>query len=139
MHWLLSLDYHHWLLTGLLLLAIELVLRHRLLLCAGLAAFLTGLAILLLPLLGWHLGWRLQLLAFSILLAGLLLLDWNDAGFLMPSPGQTLVLATPIEDGQGEVMYRRRRWRVAGPDLAAGTRVRVVGRRGEVLDVEPLA
>lgn len=147
MHWFLGLDYHHWLLAGLLLLALELVLRRSLLLCAGLASFLTGLLVLLLPLLGGHLFWLTQVALFAGLFLLLMMFDWGDALFApsgpllarsSPQPGQELLLEQAIEDGRGEVLFRRRRWAVTGPDLPAGSRVRVLAKNGLTLQVEPV-
>ena len=147
MHWLLALDYHHWLFGGLLLLALEMVLRRSLLLCAGLAAFVTGLLVLLLPLAGWHLYGLAQLAVFIALFLLLLMFDWGDALFApsgpllavsSPQPGEILLLDQAIEDGHGEVLFRRRRWAVTGPTMPAGSRVRVVAKEGLTLIVEPV-
>lgn len=147
MNWFLGLDYHHWLLAGLLLLALELVLRHSLVLCAGLAAFITGLLVLLLPLLGWHLFWMTQVALFAGLFLLLLMFDWGDALFApsgpllsrsAPEPGQVLLLEQALSGGRGEIRFLRHRWTVTGPDLPAGSRVRVVSRQGRNLVVEPV-
>ena len=47
--------------------------------------------------------------------------------------GQAYVLAEPIVDGHGRIRIDDSNWRVTGPDLPSGTRVRVTGsRRGGV-------
>lgn len=51
--------------------------------------------------------------------------------------GQTLVLEEPIFAGRGRISLRGSLWLVRGPDLGAGTRVRVTGREGNYLKVVP--
>ena len=42
----------------------------------------------------------------------------------------------PIRDGFGRLALGDSVWRIAGPDLAAGQKVRIVGADGAVLKVE---
>ena len=51
--------------------------------------------------------------------------------------GRTIVLDTPILGGQGRVKLGDGSWTVTGPDMAAGTRVRVAAVNGTELRVEP--
>jgi membrane protein implicated in regulation of membrane protease activity len=50
--------------------------------------------------------------------------------------GEEMVLTEPISDGFGRVPIGDTLWRVAGPNLPAGRRVRVIGHDGPVLKVE---
>ncbi|HZG08497.1 MAG TPA: NfeD family protein [Allosphingosinicella sp.] len=50
--------------------------------------------------------------------------------------GETLVLAGDIENGRGRVRVGDSVWTCKGPDLSAGTRVRVTGADGQCLIVE---
>ena len=50
--------------------------------------------------------------------------------------GRTAVLNQPIVAGRGRLRLGDSWWRVEGPDLAAGTKVRVVDVRASVLVVE---
>ena len=50
--------------------------------------------------------------------------------------GQELVLSEPIVDGFGRVALGDSVWRISGPDLQAGARIRIVGADGAVLKVE---
>lgn len=75
MHWLMGLDYGHWLLFGLVLLVLEVVAGRGVFLWSGLAALVTGLLTLLLPFTGIHLSWVSQLAVFAGLLL-LLLTGW---------------------------------------------------------------
>ena len=77
MHWLMGLDYGHWLLFGLVLLVLEVAAGRGLFLWTGLAALVTGLLTLFLPFADLHLSWVVQLAVF----AGLLLLLF--AGWLL--------------------------------------------------------
>lgn len=51
--------------------------------------------------------------------------------------GRTIVLDTPILGGQGRVKLADGSWAVTGPDMAAGSRVRIAEVRGSELRVEP--
>ena len=51
--------------------------------------------------------------------------------------GRTIILDAPILGGQGRVKLGDGSWTVTGPDMAAGTRVRVAAVEGTELRVEP--
>jgi inner membrane protein len=51
--------------------------------------------------------------------------------------GRTIVLDTPILGGQGRVKLGDGSWTITGPDMAAGSRVRVAACSGNELRVEP--
>jgi membrane protein implicated in regulation of membrane protease activity len=51
--------------------------------------------------------------------------------------GRTIVLDAPILRGQGRVNLGDGSWSVTGPDMAAGTKVRVTAVTGTELKVEP--
>jgi membrane protein implicated in regulation of membrane protease activity len=53
--------------------------------------------------------------------------------------GQALVLEAPINNGMGSVRLGNRQWKVRGPDLPAGCRVRVTGVDGTVLLIDRTA
>jgi membrane protein implicated in regulation of membrane protease activity len=50
--------------------------------------------------------------------------------------GQEVVLDEPIRDGQGRLALGDSTWRITGPDLAAGAKVRIVDAKGALLKVE---
>ena len=50
--------------------------------------------------------------------------------------GQTVVLDQPIVDGFGRLPLGDTVWRISGPDLPVGQRVRITGADGAVLRVE---
>jgi len=53
--------------------------------------------------------------------------------------GQTGTVAHAIEHGEGRVRHGDSEWPARGPELAAGSRVRITGFEGGTLIVEPLA
>ncbi|MHA6299570.1 NfeD family protein [Devosia sp. CAU 1758] len=133
-----------WIIAGLVLLALELVLPGGFLLWMGIAGILTGLLTLFQPL-----DWPVQWLVFGMLsLVSILIwvrLNRNRAAqsdrpmlnrraeqFI----GQQAVLDQPISGGFGRLALGDSVWRIAGPDLPAGERVRIVGAEGAVLRVE---
>jgi membrane protein implicated in regulation of membrane protease activity len=52
--------------------------------------------------------------------------------------GQTGVVSTAIEHGEGRIRHGDSDWTARGPELAAGTRVRIIGYDGGTVIVEPL-
>jgi len=51
--------------------------------------------------------------------------------------GMIIALSAPIAGGRGFVQIGNTGWSVAGPDLPAGVLVKITGRTGRVLWVEP--
>jgi len=132
-----------WVAAGLVLLALELVAPGGVLIWLGAAALVTGgLA------LGVNIYWPLQFVVFGVLALAAIWL-WlrtrkqeqpTDRPFLNRRAerfiGHEVVLDEPIRDGEGRVALGDTTWRVTGPDLAAGAKVRVVDADGAVLKVE---
>jgi len=132
-----------WVVAGLVLLALELVAPGGVLVWLGGAALVTGgLALLV------NVYWPLQFVVFGVLALVAIWL-WlrtrkqeqpTDNPFLNRRAerfiGREVVLHEPIEGGQGRVALGDTTWRVTGPDLDAGVRVRVVDADGAVLKVE---
>lgn len=133
-----------WLVLGFVLLGLELVLPGGILLWLGVSAVVTALVALLAP----GTGWPLQFLLFGVLSIGSISAwlrlrpteEASDRPFLNRRAerfiGRELVLDEPIRDGQGRVSLGDTYWRIEGPDLAAGSRVRVVSADGALLKVE---
>ena len=133
-----------WFVTGLVLLALELVVPGGYFLWLGAAGIVTGL-LAFIP----GLGWPGQVTIFGILaiaiVAGWTLITRNrrhvtDNPFLNQRAerfiGHEAVIDEPIRDGFGRLALGDSIWRIAGPDLAAGQKIRVVGADGAVLKVE---
>ena len=133
-----------WFVTGLVLLALELVVPGGYFLWLGTAGIITGL----LAFFG-AITWPWQITIFG-LLAIVIVVAWTlvtrnrkgttDNPFLNRRAdrfiGHEAVIDEPIKDGFGRLALGDTIWRIAGPDLAAGQKVRVVGSDGAVLRVE---
>lgn len=128
-----------WIIAGLLLVGGELALPGVFLVWLGLAAGLTGLAEA-----AFGLPWQGQLLLFSVLAVAAVVLasrlNRQRAPMLNLGAhrliGRSFRLENGIVAGEGRVRLDDTLWRVAGPDLPAGTQVRVSGVEGTVLQVE---
>ncbi|MGX9984126.1 NfeD family protein [Methylobacterium fujisawaense] len=132
-----------WVIAGLALAGAEILLPGVFLIWLGLAAVATGVAAAALPL-----PWQGQTLLFAVLAVGLVAvaarLQRRGAG--PPAPalnradrgliGRAGVLDEPIVQGAGRIRFDDTLWRVEGPDLPAGARVRVTAIRGTILQVE---
>lgn len=133
-----------WIVAGLILLGLELVLPGGILLWMGISGIVTGVVMLVQPI-----GWPLQWLIFGVmsLLTIALWVRWTRSRPVVSDRpnlnrraeqylGQEAVLEQPIAQGFGRIVLGDSIWRVAGPDLPAGQKVRVVGADGNVLRVE---
>ncbi len=134
-----------WVVVGLLLLGLELLLPGNVFVWFGVAAILTGILALLASL-----GWQTELLVFIVLAVALVIVGRRvfsreaspgERPFLndraMRLVGTSYVLVEPIVNGQGRIRVDDTNWRVNGPDLPAGTKVRIASADGISLNVEP--
>lgn len=132
-----------WIIAGLVLLGLELVLPGGFLLWLGISGIITGLVVLFEPI-----AWPFQWLMFGglALISIFLWLRWtrsrsdqSDRPYLNRRTdrfiGQEAVLEQPIVDGFGRLALGDTVWRISGPDLPAGQRVRITGSDGAVLEV----
>jgi inner membrane protein len=139
-----TLGTWNWLIFGILLMALELLAPGVFLFWLGLAALLVGLLSFVL-----HPAWQIQLLMFAAF-AAVAVPIWrrlarnNGSGshnhpFLNRRAdalvGRVFTLEKPIIDGSGTVRIDDTIWRVAGPDIPAGSRVRIVRADGANLTV----
>lgn len=145
---ILELGPWGWWALGLVLLAAEVVAPGMFLVWIGIAAILTGAVSLLL----WEASfwvWQVQLVCFALLsvlavFAGRRLMartaETSDEPLLNQRGarliGRTAVLEKPIAEGRGRIRLDDTTWTVSGPDLPAGTRVKVTGSSGGQLTVE---
>lgn len=126
--------YWYWLIGGVLMCAAEAMAPGMFLLWLGVAAIATGL---LLTLVGLSLPW--QLLAFGALAVAAVLVGRrfygasereSDQPFLNRRAealvGRTFVLTQPIKAGEGRLTVNDTQWRLRGPDMPMGAKVRVV-------------
>lgn len=142
----MTLTFWHWLgLSGLLLL-LEILTPGFVFIWLAIAAGLTGGLLWLAP----ELTWQLQLVGFA--LAALASVGawfaWRrfnppagaDSGLnnrALALVDTEAILVQAIGPGNGRVRLADSTWLATGPDLPAGTRVRIVGARGAVLLVVP--
>ncbi len=128
----------NWMVLGIILLGLEIVLPGVFMLWIGIAALIVG-AVSLLPWQAAFWGRQIQVLVFLVLsllsaYAGKKLMGARTQASDQPllnrrseqMIGRTATLAEPIRNGHGRIQLGDTFWRVSGPDLPAGTRVRVV-------------
>lgn len=132
-----------WVVAGLALLALELVVPGGIFLWLGAAAVATGILSAFIAI-----AWPMQFLIFGVLAVASVAIwlrirphgEPTDSPFLNRRAhryvGQELVLDEPIRDGFGRVSLDDTTWRIQGPNLAAGQKVRIIDADGAVLKVE---
>lgn len=136
----------NWMVLGFVLLTLEVMAPGVFLLWIGIAAIIVGAVSLML----WDAAfwiWQLQVVVFLILsvvaaLVGRRIMAKRGYGSDLPllnqrgrqMVGRTATLAEPIREGRGRIQLGDTLWRVAGPDLPIGARVRVV--RASETDLE---
>ena len=140
-----------WLLLGLVLLCLELVVPGVFMMWFGTAALIIG-GISIMPFtdVSWW-PWQAQVVAFlalSVILAVAGSWWMRDPDASKPGDdqplndraaqlrGRTATLVDPIENGIGRIRLGDTMWRVAGPEMGAGTKVRITGANAETLTVE---
>ncbi|URK87018.1 NfeD family protein [Rhizobium sp. RCAM05350] len=144
----LELGPWSWWVLGLVLLAAEVVAPGVFLVWIGIAAILTGAVSLLL----WEAGfwvWQAQLVFFAVLSVAAVFIGRRllaRSGNTSDEPllnqrgarliGRTAILEQPIIEGRGRIRLDATTWPVTGPDLPAGSRVKVTGSSGSHLIVE---
>jgi hypothetical protein len=132
-----------WMIVGVALLALEIAAPGAFFLWFGLAAIAVGVLSLFIAV-----PWQAQLLIFVILAALVVLVGrryFSRAGDNQVSTGlnergrrlvgTVVVLSEPIVDGKGRVRIDDTTWRVVGPNMPSGTRVRVIQADGALLSV----
>lgn len=129
-----------WWVGGALLLAIEIVAPGNIFVWFGIAAIVTGAVALVADV-----SWQVQLILFAVLSLILVVVGrrWFARAGASEEPllneratrlvGQDYVLGEPIVGGTGRVRIGDSTWRLTGPDLPSGTKVRIVGHDGAVL------
>ena len=136
-----------WLAAGILLCACESVAPGLFLLWIGLAAIATGLTAFVVST-----GFEWTLILFGLYAVASLVIGRRVYGpreSIKESPflnrrlesliGREYALDHAIEQGEGRIRVNDTVWRVRGPELPAGTRVRVTGSEdGVLLRVEPV-
>ena len=139
-----NLQWWHWWIVAALLGIVEAMMPGAVAIWFAAAAAVVGALLLVIPL-----AWQLQLVLFCVLSVGALA-AWRAWKRTHPETsdmprlnqraaqyiGEVCVLSEPIVGGQGKARVGDGYWKVRGPDLPAGTPVRVKGVEGVVLIVE---
>jgi len=145
METIVALGAWNWMILAAVLFVLELTAPGIFLMWFGVAAAATALLVF-----RYDIAWQWQLIWFSGLsLASVLL----AAKYLRKHPleserpllnergvqliGQSFDLIDPIVNGRGSVKIGDSIWRVAGPELPKGARIKVVGADGTLLKVVP--
>ncbi len=140
-----QIEFWYWWVAAALFVVIEVFAPGVVFLWLGLAALVVGLVVLVLP----SLAWELQVLAFAVLSVAAVIVgrryvfpdrsETDDDSTLnrraQQYVGRVFVLYEPIAGGVGKARVADGFWTVEGPDLKAGTRVRVTGIRDGRLQV----
>ena len=145
MEWLQEASYWHWWVLGVVLIILEILSPAIFFLWMGISAGVVGLLVLLIP----AMGWEMQVLLFATFSVASIVV-WRS--YLKRNPiqsdqpqlnrrgeqyvGRTFTLDVPIVNGLGKIKVDDSTWKIAGDDCAAGTKVRVTGVAGVILEVE---
>lgn len=127
-----------WMVLGFILLTLEIMAPGVFLLWIGIAAIIVGaLSLVLWEAAFW--AWQVQVAVFLVLAIASTLLGkryFGDRASASDQPllnrrgdqlvGRTATLTEPIREGRGRIQLGDTLWRVSGPDLPSGARVRVV-------------
>jgi inner membrane protein len=142
--WFAGLGPWMWMVIGVLLAIVEIILPGTFFVWFAGAAVLTGVVALFIDL-----AWQAELLLFVALAGASALIGRKVYGRNQPAEGghlndrlarqigRTASLETPIVNGTGHIRLDDGQWRVEGPDLPAGSQVRIVGHSDGRLHVEP--
>lgn len=138
-------DHWWWLSFAALLGIAEVVLPGVFLIWIAVAAAVTGLAAMALPI-----GIPAQILVFAALCIAAV---WGGRRWYAANPvasadpllndrtarliGESVVVTEPIMGGEGRVRVGDSVWTARGPDATVGARMRVIAAEGTVLLVEP--
>jgi inner membrane protein len=141
------MPYWYWAVFGAVLAVIEVAVPAMV--CIWLAAAALGVAAI-----SWRyaeLTWEHQALIFAVLAIASVALGRTAFAYTRASVsdrhlnrrgesyiGRMFTLDGAIIDGRGRLRVDDTVWLVAGPDLPAGTRVRVTGAENTLLRVEPI-
>jgi len=145
MAWLEHIVFWHWWILAGLLLILELTAPAFLFLWLGIAAAAVGLILMVFP----SMALEAQLVLFG-LASIVAVLAWRKYRETRPVStgqpnlnrrghqyiGRVFSLSEPITNGVGKVTVDDSTWKVKGPDLPAGTSIKVAGVEGVVFRVE---
>lgn len=136
-----------WWVLGLVLAGVEVLVPGSTFIWFAVAAVIVGALAFAVDM-----SWQVEVVLFAVLSLVVLLIGRRYYGGERPPAddglvndrlarqvGRVVVLHTAIANGTGQARLDDTVWRVEGPDLPAGTSVRIVGHRGGRLVVEAVA
>jgi membrane protein implicated in regulation of membrane protease activity len=140
-----GIEFWHWWVAAIGLIVVEALVPGAIFLWLGISAAVVGAILLAAP----ELSWEYQLLIFAVLSVGSVI-GWRAYHKRHPTKtdlpnlnrrgeqyvDRLITLDEPIVNRVGKIRLDDTSWKVAGQDLPAGARVRVVGVDGVVLQVE---
>jgi membrane protein implicated in regulation of membrane protease activity len=141
-----NLEFWHWWIFAFVLAIMEIIVPGAFFIWFGLSSLVTGVVLLAIPSLGWE--WQL---VFWVVLGLATVIGWRLWVHAHPNQsednnslnrrgqqymGRVLELDEPIINGQGKAKLGDTVWRVSGPELGRGHKVKVVGTNGTILVVE---
>jgi membrane protein implicated in regulation of membrane protease activity len=143
--WLDQVVFWHWWMLAGILLTLELTAPAFFFLWLGIAAAAVGLIMLVFP----AIPLETQLVLFSIA-SVVSIFTWRKYRESRPIKtdqpnlnrrghqyiGRVFTLSNSITNGEGKVIVDDSTWRIKGPDLPAGTSIKVTGVDGVIFTVE---
>ena len=138
-------DFWHWWIVAVVLVIIEMLAPTFFALWLAVAAFITGVALFLIP----DMQWEYQVFLFAVLTV-LSIIAWRYYYSKNPITtdepllnrrgeqyvGRVITLKDPIVDGQGKVKVDDSTWKVEGEDCPAGTKIKIISLNNVVFIVE---
>ena len=139
------MDFWHWWIIAVLLVIIEILAPTFFALWMAIAAFLTGVALFLMP----EMQWEYQVFIFA-LLSVISIVVWRHYYIKNPIAtdepllnrrgeqyiGRVITLKEPIIDGHGKVQVDDSTWKIEGKDCPTGTKIKVVSVNNVLFQVE---
>ncbi len=145
LQYLETLAYWDWFIAGLVLVILEIFAPGAVFLWLGIAAGVVGAVVFFAP----YLDWKFQFTLFAVLSVVSIVVSRR---YLKRRPletdhpnlnrrgaqyvGRDLILDAALSGGQGRLRVDDTTWRVEGPDLPAGAKVRVTAVNGATLKIE---
>ena len=144
----LAFDFWHWWIFAVALVIIEILVPTFFFLWLGIAAFIVGGILWLMP----SLAWEYQVFIFAIL-SVLSIVLWRHYYLKKPTEtdepllnrrgeqyvGRIITLKEPIVDGQGKVKIDASTWKIEGEDCPEGTKIKITSVSNVIFKVELLS
>jgi len=138
-------DFWHWWMVAVVLVIVEILAPTFFALWMAVAAFMTGLALYLMP----EMQWEYQVFIFAILSVASIVV-WRHYYSKNPIAtdepllnrrgeqyiGRIITLKEAIIDGQGKVKVDDSTWKIEGDDCPVGTKIKIVSLNNVVFKVE---